>query len=126
MECLNEIIKEAKCCSGNLAHKLIRELTFGNESEALSFDLARLNAYIRTLERNKTKVIHKKETIYVLPEKVSINSLQKKNNSLYLNPKPEPKVICTEVEITPCLTDSEITTIIEEIRLLCSNCNCNC
>ena len=126
MICLEEIICEAKCCSAGIAHKYIRAATFGNDDKALKFDLYRLNAYIRTLERNKTKTYTKKETVLETPKKVSFDSLQKNKNSLYLNTKPEERVICTEVEIPPCLTDSEIQKIIEEIRLLCSTCNCNC
>lgn len=126
MICLDDIIEEAKCCSGNLAHKKILAATFGNDDQALSFDFMRINAYIRTLERQKPRFITKEEIVYVTPQKVNFNSLQKNKNSLYLNQKPEAKVVCTKVEITPCLTDSEIKKIIEEIRLLCSTCNCNC
>lgn len=122
--CLDDIIEEAKCCSGNLAHKKIRASTFGNDDKALSFDFMRLNAYIRTLERNKPKFKTIETVVPITQQKVNFNSLQKNKNLLYLNQKPEAQIICTEVEIIPCLTDSEIQKIIEEIRLLCSTCNC--
>lgn len=126
VECLDEIIEEAKCCSASMSSRYIRDVEFGNETKELQFDYMRLNAYIRTLERNKCKIITKKEVVEYFPKKVSFSSLSKNKNSLYLNQKPEKKVICTDVEIAPCLTDSEIRIIIEEIRLLCSTCNCNC
>ena len=122
--CLDEIIKEAKCCSGKLGHKVARGLSFGNEDEELSFDLIRLNAYICTLEENEETYYTKKELVY--NKKVDFNSLQKKNNNLYLNAKSEPRVVCTKIKMAPCLTDSEIQKIIEEIRLLCKSCGCNC
>lgn len=122
--CLDDIITEAKCCSGNLGHKVIRAAIFGNATDEMWFELMRLNSYIKTLERNKKKYITKKETVTVEPEKVDFNSLHHNEKTLYL--KSEQKVICTKVEITPCLTDSDISKIIEEIRLLCSTCNCNC
>ena len=126
MDCLDEIISEAKCCAGKLAHDYARAATFGNTDDELSFNFMRLNAYIRTLERNKTKHSHKKEIVYENPKTVSLNSLQKKNNLLYLKQKQERKVITRCEEITPCLTDDEIRSIVEEIKLLCSNCSCNC
>jgi hypothetical protein len=123
---IEDIICEAKCCAGNIAHKYIREATFGNDNKALLFDMMRLNAYVRTLERNIPKITIKKEKVVVLPNQVPFNSLNKNKNVLYLNPKAEVKVVCTKVKSTPCLTDSEVQKIIEEIRLLCSTCNCNC
>lgn len=124
--CLDTIICEAKCCSANIANKYIRAVTFGNYNEALLFDLRRLNIYIKTLERNKTKVITEKKVISTFPKKVSFDSLQHNNKTLYLKTKTEEQEICIKTEIKPCLTDSEIQKIVEEIRLLCSTCNCNC
>jgi hypothetical protein len=124
--CLDTIICEAKCCSANIASKYIRAITFGNDDKALYFDLRRLNAYIKTLQRNKVKIITSKQLVSTLPKKVSLDSLQKKNKTLYLKAEPEEQEICVKTEILPCLTDSEIQKIIEEIRLLCSTCNCNC
>lgn len=126
MECLEEIIAEAKCCAADMGHKHIMSARFGNDNKEAEFNMLRMNAYIRTLENNIPKFETKKEIVSILPKKVSFDSLKKKNNFLYLNPIPEEKVICTEVEITPCLTDSDIQAIIEEIRLLCVTCNCNC
>lgn len=126
MTCLDDIISEAKCCAGNLGHRISRTVSFGNEDEILSFDFMRLMMYIRTLERNKTTFITERKVVYETPEKVPLHSLQRNKKTLYLNQKPEPRVIYTKIEITPCLTDSEIRSIIEQIRLLCSNCNCEC
>jgi len=124
--CLDTIICEAKCCSANIAYKYIRAVTFGNYDKALYFDLRRLNTYIKTLERNKVKIVTEKQLVSILPKKVSFDSLEHNNKTLYLKTKTEEQEICVKTEIQPCLTDSEIQKIVEEIRLLCSTCNCNC
>lgn len=124
--CLDTIICEAKCCSANIANKYIRAVTFGNDDKALYFDLRRLNTYIKTLQRNKKKIVTNKHTVSTFPKKVSFDSLERNNKTLYLKTKQEEQEICVKTEIPPCLTDSEVQKIVEEIRLLCSTCNCNC
>lgn len=121
---LCDIIKEAKCCSSNLALKFAREATFGNDTDESFYDLMRINAYIRTLERNEKKIIHEKEKIPFENQLVSFSMLKKKNSFLTLELKD--KYICVRKEIEPCLTDFEIREIIEQIRLLCSVCNPCC
>ena len=124
--CLDTIICEAKCCSAGIASKYIRAVTFGNDNKALYFDLRRLNTYIKTLQRNKKKIITTKQVVSLSPKKVTLDSLKRNNKTLHLKTEPKEQEICVKTEIMPCLTDSEIQKIIEEIRLLCSTCNCNC
>ncbi len=119
---LHEIICEAKCCSAVLGAKFAKATTYGEMTDQLYWDFMRLNAYIRTLERNETKYIHKKEKKQL--QSVSIDVLEKKNSFLTLRHKET--VVCTITEISPCLSDSEICQIVEHIRLLCATCNCNC
>jgi hypothetical protein len=125
VDCLDEIIKEAKCCSSKIASDLSIDLSFGNDDDN-KLKLMALNSFIRTLERNTVKYKTVKKTILEYPKKVSLESLQVNKKTLFLKPKPEEKIICLKVEIPTCLSDSEIKDIVEKIKLLCSNCNCNC
>lgn len=126
MECLDQIIEEAKCCAGKLGHSVSQTVSFGNTDPSLTFDFMRLMAYIDTLERNKVTYKMWEEVIYETPKKVNLNSLHKSKKHLYLNQEPERRVICHKEKILPCLSESEIRSIIEQIKLLCSNCNCDC
>jgi hypothetical protein len=121
---LHDIICEAKCCSGNLALKWTREAVYGNGTEETFYNLLRINFYIRILERNEKKVVYEKEKIPFENQIVSFSMLKKKNSFLTLELKD--KHICVRKEVEPCLTDFEISEIIEQVRLLCSICNPCC
>jgi hypothetical protein len=122
---LNAIICEAKCCSAELGRKHAKALSVGEDTPNTFYDLLRINAYIRTLERNKVKHEVKKGVKPITSGSVSFDALEKKDSFLTL-PNKEV-VVCTKTEIRPCLSDDEICKIVEEIKLLCSTCqNCNC
>ena len=116
------IICEAKCCSATFGAKYAKAAKYGEVSEQQYWDYLRLNAYIRTLERNLPEFKYKKEA--KLLQNVSLDALEKKNSFLTL--QNNVTVVCTKTEISPCLTDSEVCQIVEYIRLLCSTCNCDC
>lgn len=118
------IIQEAKCCSANIAHSYAKKAIYGNETEEDLYTLLRINAYIRTLERNKGTEKHYKEKVSLISGEISISMLKRKNNLLFLD--SNDKYICVTKKIDSCLKDSDLRLIIEEIRLLCGKCNCNC
>lgn len=119
--CLDDIILEAKCCAAGYAESYVSNLTFGNKND---IDYLLLMSYIDILKRNRTDHTHVTKKIKILPQKVDFSSLTKQNNTLALPIKE--KIICEEVLIEPCLSDSEICKIVEQIKTLCSQCNCNC
>lgn len=121
---LSCIIEEAKCCSAHIAHSFAKKAIFGNETEEDYYALLRINAYIRTLERNTGTIKRYKEKVSLNSGEISMSMLKRKNNLLFLD--SNDKYVCITKKIDPCLPDSDLRLIIEEIRLLCAQCNCNC
>lgn len=119
---LEQIICEARCCSANIGAKYANAATYGEATEELWWDLLRINAYIRTLERNLPRHIHIKEKVQL--KSVDIGALEKIKSFLTLRNKE--KVVCKTIEIEPCLSEADLCKIVEHIRLLCATCNCNC
>lgn len=117
-----EAIEEAKCCSANLAHKYVKAFSVGDDNEELFWNLLRVNAYIRTLERNKGEFKRYAKKVSLDGQQISFSMLKRKNNLLILEASDE--LVCVTEKIDPCLSDSEISSIIEKIKLLCSSCNC--
>lgn len=122
MTYLDDILCEAKCCSATLGAKYAHELKFGELTDETKYNLLKLNGFIRTLCRNKGEVIHKRKVIPV--KNVDFSDLQRQNK--YLTLKHKHITVCEKEEISPCLPDSEISHIIEQVKLLCSTCNCKC
>lgn len=121
IDCLEEIIKEAKCCATKLAAEFADAKTFGRET---GDEYAMFMLYIDVLERNKLKYISVKKKTTIPVEKIDFSSLKKTNNTLHLNIQEE--IVCEDVEVEPCLPDSDISKIVEYIKKRCSTCNCNC
>lgn len=117
-----EDIRDAKKCYGNMAACYASDLIFGRNSDEKFFNLLRLSIYIKTLERN----IPIKKKIYepssLQGQAVDFSSLKRQNNTLILD--TERSINCTVVEINPCLSDDEICSIIERIKILCNECIC--
>lgn len=122
MICLDDIICEAKCCSATFGAKYAHEAKFGELTEESRWNLRKLNGFIRTLERNHTTVKYKKELKPI--ENISFSDLERQNK--YLTLRHKQISVCIKQEISPCLPVSELQHIIEQIRLLCSTCNCKC
>ena len=123
MNCLKEIICEAKCCATDYAAKFADSLTFGRTQAGVP-DYDMLMMYIDVLERNYPYYIELKEKVAIVPQKIQFSSLTKQNNNLHLN--IEEKVVCREVKIDPCLPDSDLIKIVEIVKTFCSTCDCNC
>ena len=119
-----EAIDEAKCCSAIAAEKFAVNATIGQDTDEDKYTLLRLNAYIRMLQRNVPEYKYKKRVVTDLPTSVSFDSLVKQNSFLTL--KLNKRVVCEKIQSPSCLSDAEICHTIEQIKLLCSNCNCNC
>jgi len=99
------IIAEAKCCSANFGAKYVSDYTTGTDNAEAMFNLQVLNSFIRTLERHveqKEKFFNKKEKCLPLGSREWI-----RHHGV-------------------CLQAGDLLKIIEGIKLLCSNCNCNC
>lgn len=125
IKCLQDIICDAKCCAAEYSKGFIDALTFGRgESDHRYYDYLILMMYIDVLERNQPKYIYVKNKIALVPKKIHFSSLKKENNTLHLDVKEE--VVCEEVIIDPCLPDSDIEKIVEQIKRFCSTCGCNC
>lgn len=116
------IIKEAEVCAGKISAQYAVSKTFGNTNEALFYDLLRINTYIRTLERNVPQKREIKSKKPLSGTTVDFSSLKKQNNTLIL--ETEGEVICTTVEVSPCLSESEVCRIAEQVKTMCSVCNC--
>lgn len=117
-----EIIKDAECCAAKMAHKYSIVKSFGNEDDELFNSLMLINAYIRTLKRNVPETYTEKIPIPI--ESTDLSSLKRQNNVLILD--IEQKYECVEKKTEVCLTDDEICRMYEEIKVICSLCNCNC
>lgn len=117
-----EILKEAKCCSVNMAAKWVNEANHGNEDQELFFNYLALNSYIRALCRydNSPKVKALTYDSLVYGQEV----LSDGNNLLILNSAIADE--CVDPDSVNCLTEDQICKIIEKIKFLCSTCNCNC
>lgn len=122
MICLDDIICEAKCCAACLGAKYAHDFKYGESTNETKYNFLKLMSFIRTLCRNQTTYTYNKELVAV--QNVEFSSLQKQNSFLTLT--NNKVVVCTKTEISPCLCDSEISHIIEQVKLLCSTCNCNC
>lgn len=122
MTALDDIICEAKGCVIALAVKYANEIKYGEVSDISKWHFRQTVSYIRTLERNHTIVKHRKEISPVTS--VDFNSLHKQNSFLSL--RHAEVVTCIKTEISPCLSDSEINHIVEQIKILCSTYNCKC
>lgn len=123
MKCLKDIICEAKCCAVEYADSFVDAVTFGRDTESVT-DYQMLMMYIDVLERNYPEYVYVKEKIALVPQKIDFSSLKKENNVLHLDVKEE--VVCKKVKIEPCLADSDLDKIIEQIKRFCSQCDCNC
>ncbi len=125
MNCLKDIICDAKCCATEYASGFVDALTFGRGKDDSRYnDYLTLMMYIDVLERNQPEYIHVKNKVALVPKKIHFSSLKKQNNVLHLDIKEE--VVCEEVRIEPCLPDSDIEKIVEQIKKFCSTCGCNC
>lgn len=122
VRCLDDIICDARCCAATLGAKYAHELKYGEESQETIWAFRRLHSFIQTLERNHTTVKYRKEKSAV--RSVDFSMLEKKNSFLSL--RNMQVTTCVREEIGPCLSDSEIDHIIEQVKLLCASCNCNC
>lgn len=124
MKCLKDIICDAKCCAVEYAAGFIDSLTFGRSNDSRYDDYMTLMMYIDVLERNQQEYVYVKELVAMTPKKIHFSSLKKENNTLHLDVKEE--VVCREIKIEPCLPDSDIEKIVEQIKRFCSTCGCNC
>ena len=115
---LNDIICDAKSCSAVLGAKYAHDFKFGEATEETKWNLLKLNGFMRTLSRNHETIKYKKEKIK--KTSADFSSLEKKNK--YLSLKCDTITVCTKTKISPCLCDSEIKHIIEQIKLLCITC----
>lgn len=124
MDCLEEIICEAKCCAVDYSSGFVDAITFGNKNDEKYYEYLLLLAYIDVLERN----IPTRERVKVIetniPTKVDFSSLKKENNTLTL--ATSSTVSCETIITEPCLSDSELCKIVEHIKTFCSTCDCNC
>lgn len=119
---IEDVICEAKACSAVMGAKYAHDFKYGEISDQTEWDYRRLNSFIKTLERNKPIIIYVKEVSPV--KSADFYSLKKQNSFLSL--ADTEFVTRTRTEISPCLSDSEIRHIIEQIKLICSICNCKC
>ncbi len=113
-------IEEANTCYANLAHRYAHASIFGNATEKLFFDMARLSFYIKVMERNMPMMVTEKTLVPQQGNKVSFSSLTKQNNNLILE---HQEYYCTKTECRPCLSDEEICRVVEKAKLFCSTCN---
>lgn len=108
-------IDEISGIAGNIAYKFSKAAIFGNDTTEMYYDLLRINAYLRTLERNQVETVVTKSSTPIAGQTVSMSSLKKKNNVLIL----DQPVYCLTTEIEPCLSDEKICQIIELARVMC-------
>lgn len=122
MRCLDDIICEARCCAATLGAKYIHDLKYGEASKETEWNFRKLHSFIQTLDRNHATVKYRKEVKAVTS--VDFSALQRRNSFLSL--RDRQVVTCVKEEIGPCLSDPEIDHIIEQVKLLCASCNCQC
>lgn len=114
-------IEEAKLCYANIAYRYAKLAIYGNDREALFFEMLRISFYIDVMERymgsKQTKVVQSS----LQGQKVSFSSLKKQNNNLILD--TGHLHFCSEIEYRPCLSDERICKIVERAKESCYNCN---
>lgn len=101
------IIAEAKCCSARFAAQYVDAYTTGTDEAAQEamFKVQTLNGFIKTLYRHQ------------------------KQKELFFDKKEKCVPLGTRTWIRyhgVCLQGDDLLKIIESIKLLCVNCNCNC
>lgn len=121
---VDKAICEAKACSAVYGAKHALLSVYGEDTQESYWNMRRINMYIRVLERNKPQFRIKKEKVSVNGMKVSLDALIR--NKDFLSLRTDTKVVCTKQEISPCLSASDLRTIIESVRLMCSDLTCNC
>lgn len=121
---IERAICEARACSAVYGAKHALASIYGENNDETYWNMLRINMYIRVLERNKPQCRIKKEKVSLLGTKVSLDSLIR--NKDYLSLRTATKVVCTKQEISPCLSNPDLRTIIENVRLMCSDLTCNC
>lgn len=124
MKGLKDIICEAKCCVSDYAAKVAENKTFGRDDKGHTLDFLTIMMYINVLERNLPETIKLKQKVVTCPKKISFSSLKKENNKLFLDIRE--KVKCVDVKLDACLSDDDLCKIVEELRVFCGQCECNC
>lgn len=114
---ISEDISEAKIVAGNVSTAYVNAATFGNETTELYWDMLRANAYVRALECNQEETFQLKSYVPIEGQKVSMASLTKRGNSLFLANQTK-QIFCSNTDVEPCLSDEEICEIIELVKVL--------
>lgn len=120
---LDEEIDEAKAGLATITNKYAKASTFGNATEELRYDMLRMFAYIKTLERNceRTKALPINASI---PEgtEIPISALKSQGNNLILDTAEFTQKFC--IDYRPCLSDSDLCKIVNHVRSLVAKYNC--
>lgn len=116
MNISDEII-EAKNVAGRVASAYVKAATFGNDNREIFWDLLRANTYIRTLENNQCEEFEVKSYAPLEGQKVSLSSLTKQGNRLFLANQTQ-QIFCSTADVEPCLSDEDICEIIELSKVL--------
>lgn len=115
MDISTEIV-EAKRVASNVGAAYTKAATFGSDTIELRFDLLRAQMYVRCLERNQCSSFTVKSYAPADGQKVSLSSLTKQGNSLFLT--NQQQIFCSTTDVEPCLSDEEICEIIELTQVL--------
>lgn len=118
---LCEHINNFNAKAGELSYKYSQAATFGRATPKLYYSLLSVNALLRTLNRQITGTRTVKTKFPVEGQTVPFSSLKSANNTLFLDSSITYK--CLTTDIRPCLSESEICSIIERLDLIFVECN---
>jgi hypothetical protein len=112
-----DCIDDFKSSAGDMAAEYVHAATFGNETPEQFYKLLAVNSMIRTLERQVTGKRIERVKVSLQGQVVSLSSLKSDGNKLFLDTQ---KYKCLTTDIRPCLSESQICSIIEKLELFCN------
>lgn len=118
---INSTICKARVCFVDEVVKWIDKLNHGENSEEDDFKILAMHEIICTLESYDFHPTKKVKTRHVVVPECGILNLEANSLILY-------KTTCVELDPAQvnCLKPEQLCPIIEQLSIICENCNCNC
>lgn len=101
-----------------LSADFCKKATFGTDTEEEFFNLLLIESMLGTIKRNvpHTHRVRRRKTT------VELSSLRRQNNSLILDQSDAFE--CVDVEVSCCLSDQEVCTMLDRLQAICNAPSC--
>jgi hypothetical protein len=119
---LESRINNAKCCVAEYAQKYVRKKTYGEDTEEDFSTLSLLNGYVEALSRYDCDSY----------KKVVVSAVASEGGVVLTDGDAFIQIdeVCVDRSLflndTNCLSEIQVCSILEQVQLMCNNCNCNC